>query len=95
MKEYKKPSKVVYVDPGTNKAKCTPLDCKNKLTEYYEITETNYKWVGGPVIHKFYYSICSECNTRTITNKNKSKTSESYKNAIKNNGKDKEIVNDQ
>lgn len=91
MKEYKKPSKVIYIDPATNRSKCSPFDCKDKLIEHFEVKETNYKWVGGPVIHMFYYSICSECNTRTITSKNKNKTNESYKKAIDNKGKDPNI----
>jgi len=86
MKKYKKPSRVVYIDPTTNLPKCNPNICKDKLQEFFEVKETNYKWVGGPVIHKFYYSKCMDCKTITITNQNKLKTNESYKNAIENNG---------
>jgi len=73
---------VVYIDPITNKPKCSPIECKNKLVEYSEVKETNYKWVGGPVKHYFYYSICDECGTRTITNEDKKRTDASYKKAI-------------
>lgn len=82
------PSKVVYIDPRTNLPKCDPTECKDKLISHFEIKETNYKWVGGPVIHKFYYSTCDECGTRTITPKDKRQTDESYRNAINNNGTD-------
>ena len=91
MRSYKKPGPVVYIDPATNLPKCTPVSCIDKLKEYFEIKETNYKWVGGPVLHKFYYSICSDCNTRTITSKDKKQTDESYKRAIENNGNDPDI----
>jgi len=87
---------VVYIDPSTGLPKCTPDDCADKLIEYSEVKETNYKWVGGPVYHRFYYSICQECNTRTITSSNKRKTDQSYKIATENAGIDpivKEFVN--
>lgn len=79
---------VIYIDPITGKPKCTPSDCKDKLQQYNEVIETNYKWVGGPVKHTFYYSICQECNTRTITNQDKKKTDESYKRGTNNKGID-------
>jgi len=91
MKKYKKPGKVVYIDPETNLPKCNPKSCTDKLQEYFEIKETNYKWIGGPVLHKFYYSICNDCNTRTITGKNKKLTDDSYKKALNNNGIDPDI----
>jgi hypothetical protein len=92
MKKYKRPSRVVYIDPTTNFPKCNPNICKDKLQEFFEVKETNYKWVGGLVIHKFFYSRCSDCKSITITNLNKQRTNESYKNAIKNNGKDIDII---
>lgn len=82
---------VVYIDPTTGKPKCDPTDCVDKLIEYFEFKETNYKWVGGPVFHKYFYSICKECNTRTITASDKRKTDQSYKIAIDNNGVDPEV----
>lgn len=91
MRSYKKPGPVVYIDPVTNLPKCTPDSCMDKLQEHFEIKETNYKWVGGPVIHKFFYSICDDCNTRTITSKDKKQTDNSYKRAIENNGVDPEV----
>lgn len=91
MRSYKKPGPVVYIDPNTNLPKCTPETCVDKLQEYFEIKETNYKWVGGPVLHKFYYSICNDCNTRAITSKDKKQTDDSYKRAINNNGIDPDI----
>ncbi|NBP02208.1 MAG: hypothetical protein EBU90_19210 [Proteobacteria bacterium] len=84
---------VVYIDPRTGLPKCSPDQCKDKLVEHIEVIETNYKWVGGPVKHYFHYSICDECNTRTITNENKNKTDSSYKRAIKvGNGVDPNII---
>jgi hypothetical protein len=47
--------------------------------------------VGGPVKHRFYYSLCSECNKRTITNKDKNLTNESYKRGTENKGVDNEL----
>jgi hypothetical protein len=80
---------VVYIDPITGLQKCSPNQCKNKLIEHTEIVETNYKWIGGPVKHFFYYFICKDCKSRTITAANKSKTFLSYKRAITN-GKGKD-----
>lgn len=91
MKQYKKPSPVVYIDPSTNLPKCDPVICADKLRAFYEIKETNYKWVGGPVIHKFFYSICDECGTRTITSSDKRRTDESYKQGTNNQGTDPDI----
>lgn len=79
---------VIYIDPNTGKPKCNPTDCKDKLKEYVDIIETNYKWVGGPVKHTFHYSICQDCGTRTITNSDKKKTDESYKRGTRNKGVD-------
>lgn len=93
MRSYKKPGPVVYIDPVTNSPKCTPTSCIDKFTEHFEIKETNYRWVGGPVLHKFHYSICEDCKTRTITNEDKKKTNESYKRAVNNNGTDP-IINE-
>jgi len=92
MRQYKKPGPVIYIDPSTNQPKCDPTICANKFTSYFEIKETNYKWVGGPVFHKYHYSICKECGTRTITSNDKKLTDISYKKAIDNNGKDSDIV---
>lgn len=91
MRSYKKPGPVVYIDPGTGLPKCTPETCVDKLEQFFEIKETNYKWVGGPVIHKLHYSICNDCKTRTITNKDKKQTDDSYKRAIQNDGYDPNI----
>ena len=89
--KHKKNGPVVYIDPSTGLPKCSPDKCADKLTEYSEFKETNYKWVGGPVYHIYYYSICKECNTRTITASDKRKTDQSYKIAIDNNGVDPEV----
>jgi len=88
---------VVYINPISGLPKCSPKDCVNKFQSFCEIKETNYKWIGGPVFHEYYFSICRECNTRTITTFDKKRTDQSYKNAIKNNGKDpaiEEKIND-
>lgn len=92
MREYKKPGPVIYIDPETNEPKCNPTICADKLISNFEIKETNYKWVGGPVFHKHFYSICNDCGTRTITSYDKKSTDLSYKNAIDNNGKDPDIL---
>jgi hypothetical protein len=85
------PSPVVYLDPDTGLPTCDPKQCADKLVQYSEVIETNYKWVGGPVKHRFYYSLCSECNKRTITNKDKNLTNESYKRGTENKGVDNEL----
>ena len=82
---------VIYIDPTTGLPKCTPKDCIDKLDSCCEVKETNYKWVGGPVFHEYYYSICRDCGTRTITTLDKKKTDLSYKNAIQNNGIDPKV----
>jgi len=42
---------VVFIDPVTGKALCDSVQCKNKFKDIkYNVKETNYKWVGGPVI---------------------------------------------
>lgn len=88
-------SPVIHIDPKTGLPTCDPKNCTDKLVSAYEIKETNYKWVGGPVIHKFYYSQCKECGRRTITNKDKNLSNESYKRGTQHNGKDPEteVVN--
>jgi len=91
MKDYKKPGPVVYIDPSTNLPKCNPIICADKFNEYFEIKETNYKWIGGPVVHKFYYSICNDCGTRTITNNDKKRTDESYKRGTNSSGVDPDV----
>ena len=85
------PSPVVYLDPETETPTCNPKQCKDKLVQHSEIIETNYKWVGGPVKHTFYYSLCSECNKRTITSKDKTLTNESYKRGTENKGIDNKL----
>ena len=87
----KKHGPVIYIDPKTGLSKCSPDKCKNKLVEYSEFKETNYKWVGGPVFHLYYYSISSDCGTRAITSLNKKKTDQSYKIATENQGVDPQV----
>lgn len=83
---------VVFIDPATGKALCDSVQCKNKFKDIkYNIKETNYKWVGGPVIHKQYYSICNECGRSHSTSKAKSLTGQSFKRGTENAGKDPEI----
>jgi len=91
MRDYKKPSPVIYIDPKTNLPKCTPEICKEKFIGKYEIKETNYKWVGGPVTHKFHYSICKECNTIYLTGHDKKRTDESFKRGTEHNGLDPDV----
>jgi len=86
---------VIYLDPETLLPTCNPSLCKDKLVNYYEVKETNYKWVGGPVKHKFYYSICNQCNKRTITNSDKKFTDISYKAGIKNQGIDPSLTEEE
>jgi len=84
---------VIHIDPKTGLVTCDPLQCVDKLNQLFEVIETNYKWVGGPVKHKFYYSLCTECNRKTITNHDKNLTSESYKRGTKNQGVDPQVEN--
>lgn len=94
MRAYTKPSPVVYIDPLTGKTTCNPTLCKEKFTvKKFDIVETNYKWSGGPVTHRFHYSFCEECNRRTITNNDKKLTSESFKRGTNNQGIDPEVNN--
>jgi len=86
---------VVYLDPKTLLPTCNPTICKDKIKSFYEIKETNYKWVGGPVKHRFYYSICSECNRRTITNLDKKLTDQSYKSGTRNQGIDPTLTEEE
>jgi len=85
-------SAVIHIDPKTGLETCDPKSCTDKLTSIFEVIETNYKWVGGPVKHKFYYSLCSQCNRRTITNQNKKLTNESYKRGTENSGIDPQTL---
>ena len=82
---------VIHIDPKTGSPICDPKSCEDKLVSQFEKVETNYKWVGGPVEHRFYFSLCSECGRRTITNKDKKLTSESYKRGTEHNGIDPEM----
>ena len=86
---------VIYLNPKTLDITCNPSLCKEKLKSYFEIKETNYKWAGGPVLHRFYFSICSECSTRSITTLNKKLTDQSYKAAIKNLGIDPSLTEEE
>ena len=73
------PSPVVYLDPVTGKKLCDSEQCKNKFTiRKYEVKETNYKWTGGPVTHKYFYSLCEECGRKNTTNKDKALRSEEH-----------------
>lgn len=83
---------VIYLDPKTLLPTCNPYICKDKFFSLHEIKETNYKWVGGPVKHRFHYSICSECNRRTITSQDKKLTDESFKAGTKNQGIDPSLT---
>lgn len=91
------PSPVVYLDPVTGKKLCDSEQCKNKFTiRKYEVKETNYKWTGGPVTHKYFYSLCEECGRKNTTNKDKALTSQSFTRGTNNKGIDPEIeVNDE
>jgi len=45
---------VYYIDPVTGEKKCEAKACRKKFTiNKFYVKETNYKWVGGPVIHMF------------------------------------------
>lgn len=86
------PGPVIYLDPETGKPVCDSVQCKNKFTiGKFEVKETNYKWSGGPVIHKFHYSLCEECGRRNTTNKDKGLTSQSFRRGTLNKGVDPEI----
>lgn len=87
-----KHGKVTHIDPKTGLETCDPKSCTDKLTSINEIIETNYKWVGGPVKHLFYYSLCKQCNRRTITNQDKKLTNESYKRGTEHSGSDPQVM---
>lgn len=83
---------VVYIDPKTGLALCDSVKCKKKFTiNKYSVKETNYKWSGGPVIHKFYYSLCEECGRSNSTNKDKGLSGQSFRRGTMNAGVDPEI----
>jgi len=90
------PGPVIYLDPKTGQPVCDSVKCKDKFnTRKYDVKETNYKWSGGPVTHKFYYSLCDECGRQNITNKDKALTGQSFRRGTLNKGVDPEIeVND-
>jgi hypothetical protein len=84
---------VYYIDPVTGEKKCEAKACRKKFTiNKFYVKETNYKWVGGPVIHMFHYSLCNECGMLGATSKDKSLTSASYKRGTENKGVDPETI---
>ena len=83
---------VIYINPKTGLPQCEAKACQKKFTvSKFRVKETNYKWIGGPVKHKFHYSLCEECGILGATSKDKALTSESYKRGTLNKGVDPEV----
>jgi len=84
---------VIFIDPKTGQATCDAEQCKKKFTiSKYRIVQTNYKWSGGPVIHKSFQSLCNECSRSNATNKDKGLTGSSFRRGTLNAGVDPEIT---